>query len=174
MGAPVNTQKDEYYPSVAKNGNMYFTRAVDGREEDILLCHYNNGAYDTAVSLPDAVNSEADEFNAFVDPDEQYIIFSVYGKKDFGRGDLYISKKDQNGNWLPAENLGAAINSDGIDYCPYVTPDKKYFFFTSNKGIVKAPFEKRQSMQSLKNLLRSPLNGNDNIYWINASVITGK
>lgn len=174
LGSPVNSAKDEYYPSVAKNGNMYFTRAVEGREEDIMLCRYSNGVYDTAVSLPDAINSDADEFNAFVDPDEQYIIYSVYGKKDFGRGDLYISKKDKDGNWLPAQNLGDVVNTEGTDYCPYITPDKQYFFFTSNKSNLKTPFEKRQSLQSLKDLLHSPLNGSDNIYWIKAAVIFGK
>ncbi|HNP22425.1 MAG TPA: hypothetical protein PKM63_12020 [Panacibacter sp.] len=174
LGAPVNSDKDEYYPSVAMNGNMYFTRAVDGREEDIMLCKFSNGSYDTAVSLPNAVNSVNDEFNAFIDPEERYIIFSVYGKKDLGRGDLYISKKDDNNNWMPAENLGAAINSDGLDYCPYVSPDNKYFFFTSNRSDNKAPFAKQQSMHSLSEMLHSPLNGYDNIYWIKATVITGK
>lgn len=173
-GAPLNSEKDEYYPSVAKNGNIYFTRAVDGREEDIMLCRFVNGVFDTAVSLPDAVNSVDDEFNAFVDPDEQYIIFSVYGRKDFGRGDLYISKKDDKNSWLPAENLGATINSSGLDYCPYVTPDKKYFFFTSNRSEKKTPFRKTQPLESLKEMLHNQLNGLDNIYWIKAAVITGK
>src|SRR5438105_9989685 len=35
IGAPVNSEKDEFYPSVTKHGDIYFTRTVEGREEDI-------------------------------------------------------------------------------------------------------------------------------------------
>src|SRR5690242_11058049 len=31
VGAPVNSDKDEFYPSLAKNGDIYFTRAIEGR-----------------------------------------------------------------------------------------------------------------------------------------------
>ena len=42
-GSPVNSEQDEFYPSVTKNGNIYFTRAADGREEDIFLCRFTDG-----------------------------------------------------------------------------------------------------------------------------------
>ena len=52
-----------------------------------MLCNeFSNGSYDTAVSLPNAVNSVNDEFNAFIDPEERYIIFSVYMVKRLGPG----------------------------------------------------------------------------------------
>ncbi len=34
MGEPVYSEKDGFYPSVTKHGDIYFTRAVEGREED--------------------------------------------------------------------------------------------------------------------------------------------
>ena len=169
MKNPVNSDKDEYYASVAKNNDIYFTRAVEGREEDIMVCQFTNGAYNEAVSLPDSINSTGDEFNAYVDPNEQYIIFSGYKRKDGdGSGDLYISKKNEKGQWLQARNLGANINSTSLDYCPYITPDKKYFFFTSNRHSIKTPFSKAKTLKELKAMMRGPLNGADNIYWIKA------
>jgi hypothetical protein len=72
---------------------------------------------------------------------------------------------------MPAINLQVPVNSSYLDYCPFITPDKKYFFFTSNRHAIKIPFNKKQSITSLKNMIHSPLNGYDNIYWINASVI---
>ncbi|HEY6976323.1 MAG TPA: hypothetical protein VH396_08535 [Chitinophagaceae bacterium] len=172
IGAPVNSEKDEFYPSVTRNGYIYFTRAVEGREEDILFCKFLDGKYEAAEALPDAINSVNDEFNAFVDPDDQFIIFSVYGRKDDnGGGDLYISRKNERGEWMQAVNPGPAINSKALDYCPYITPDKKYFFFTSNRHAIKIPFEKKQNIKSLESILHSPLNGYDNIYWIKASAI---
>ncbi|HEY5408244.1 MAG TPA: hypothetical protein VIJ92_14205 [Ginsengibacter sp.] len=172
MKSPVNTDKDEYYASVAKNNNIYFTRAVEGREEDIMVCKFIDGKYKEAESLPDNINSTGDEFNAFVDPDETYIIFSGYKRKDgYGSGDLYISKKNDKGEWQQAKNLGASINSTSLDYCPYITPDKKYFFFTSNRHTIKTPFKKAKTFKELKAIMHSPLNGSDNIYWMKASEV---
>ncbi len=174
MGAPVNSSQNEFYASVAKNGNIYFTRAVESREEDIMICRFNKDHYEQAESLPDAVNSTGDEFNAFVDPDEKYILFSAYGRSDdAGGGDLYLSKKNEQNVWLPATNL-TKINSKWIDYCPYVTPDKKYFFFTSSRNDIKTPYAQKQIAASLKALLTGALNGSDNIYWIKVSAVLGE
>ena len=175
IGAPVNSDKNEYYASVAKSGNIYFTRAVENRDEDIMICRFENNRYQSAESLPDEINSTADEFNAFVDPDEKFILFSVYGKADdIGGGDIYISKKDNNGKWLAAYNLGNKINSPALDYCPYITPNKNYFFFTSNRSNLKIPFEKRKTLQNLHTVLNATLNGSDNIYWMRANEIIGR
>jgi len=63
-----------------------------------MVCKFTNGKYSEAESLPDSINFTGDEFNAFVDPDETYIIFSGYKRRDgYGSGDLYISKKNEKG-----------------------------------------------------------------------------
>jgi len=42
---------------------------------------------------------------------EKFIIFSVYGRKDDnGGGDLYVNRKNENGEWMKA-NPGITINS---------------------------------------------------------------
>ena len=172
MGAPINTNKDEFYISVTKSGNAYFTREMEGQGEDIVICKWNNNKYDTAISLSNAINSTGGEFNSFVDDDEKIIFFTGYKRKDnIGAGDLYMSTKNKNGEWKPAVNMGKDINDKGLTYCPYLSPDKKYFFFSSSKGIFKTPFDKKQSFEELKSLMKSPLNGWDNIYWMDAKTI---
>lgn len=169
----VNSEKDEFYPSIAKTGNMYFTREFDGGKgkEDIVVCEWKDGKYSSPVSLPEAINSPGFEFNAFVDPDEQFILFSGYQRSDgFGSGDLYISVRKQ-GVWQPAINLGKKINSEGLDYCPFVTWDKRYLFFTSNRVTYKSPFNQKQSAAEIKKALQSPGNGLDDIYWIRFDTI---
>jgi len=169
MGSPVNTSKDEFYPSIAKSGNLYFTKVMDGKDEDIVVCKFSNNKYDTAVSLPGVINTKGAEFNAFVDPDEQFIFFTGYKRKgNIGSGDIFISSKNSNGEWEEAKNLGDKINGAGNTYCPYVSPDKKYFFFTSSRGLFKTPFEKKQNFGELKSFMNSPWNGWDNIYWVDA------
>lgn len=168
-GFTVNTAANEFYPSVTRNGNLYFTAEyVAGKgKEDIFLCAWKDGRYQPPVSLPEAVNSKGYEFNAYVDPDEQFIIFTAYGRADdMGRGDLYISRKDAAGNWSAATNMGPAINSPQLDYCPSITPDKKIFFFTSNRTLHRSPFAQRKDFQQVAAMLNGPGNGLDDIYWV--------
>lgn len=169
MGKPVNSDKNEFYPSIARSGSIYFTKEMEGKDEDIVVCKFLNNRYDSAVSLPAAVNTEGGEFNAFVDPDEQFVIFTGYKRKgNYGAGDLFISKKNDKGEWVEAKNMGDKINASGLTYCPFVSPDKKYFFFTSSRGIFKTPFAAPQKSKEIKKLMHSPWNGWDNIFWMEA------
>ncbi len=169
VGEPVNSTSNEFYPSVGANGNLYFTAARKNSTggEDIYVSVYANGKYSEAIPLGIAVNSVADEFNAFVSPDEQFIIFSSFGRKDDkGGGDLYMSKKDAAGRWMPAKNL-LFLNSDKLDYCPFVSFDRQSLFFTSEKHVLQNSFPDKPATYSL--LLKeysSPLNGGGNIYWV--------
>jgi hypothetical protein len=130
------------------------------------MCAFKDGKYAAPVSLPEAINSKGYEFNAFVDPDEEFILFSAYGRADdIGKGDLYISVK-KNGQWQQAINLGKNINSASLDYCPFVTWDKQYLFFTSSRASYKSPFRKRQTLADLRKGLSNAGNGSDDIYWM--------
>lgn len=169
LGTIVNSDKNEFYPSVTKNGNLYFTAEIPGGKgsEDIVVCKWIGTGYSKSEILPEDINTKEDEFNGFVDPDEQFILFSSYGRPDdMGGGDLYMSRKDDKGNWMPVKHLPSPVNSTAIDYCPYVTWDKKYFVFTSNRLGKEFKDGKEKGYQKLKELLSSPGNGWDDIYWM--------
>ena len=169
LGPTVNSNKNEYYPSLAKNGDLYFTvEAPYGKGgEDIVICKPTANGYSAPESLPETINTKAGEFNAFVDPDEQFIIFSSEKRADSkGSGDLYMSKKDKAGNWMPARQLPAPINSTALDYCPYVTADKKYFIFTSNRMRKEWDSDKAVTYDEMRSLVTDPGNGLDDIYWV--------
>ncbi|MBD1362885.1 PD40 domain-containing protein [Mucilaginibacter sp. ZT4R22] len=169
LGAVVNSTKSEFYPSVAKNGNLYFTvEAAYGKgSEDIVLCRYTPKGYEAPISLPEDINTKFDEFNAFVDPDEQFILFTCQGRADdMGKGDLYLARKNAAGNWQPAQHLPAGINSTSLDYCPYITPDKKYLIFTSNRLSKGWYDDKAVDYKTLKALLSEAGNGLDDEYWV--------
>lgn len=167
LGSPVNTKSNEFYPSVATSGTIYFTAEYEKGigKEDIYLSRWANNAFTTPEPLDTAVNSSVYEFNAFVTADERYIIFTSYGRKnDKGGGDLYISTKNSEGNWAPAKPL-STINSGGLDYCPYVTADQKAFFFTSGRHDLSS-YEKTKTFADLTKTYNSVKNGSENIYWM--------
>lgn len=169
VGPPVNTPENEFFPSVAANSNLYFTAAYEKGigKEDIYISTWKDGKYSETVPLDTGVNSALYEFNAFVSPDERYILFTSYGRKDDkGRGDIYLCTKDEKGNWLPAKNL-RMINSERLDYCPFVSFDKKTLFFTSERHSIPESFiEKQVTFDQLKNMYNRVQNGTGNIYQI--------
>jgi len=57
VGPPVSTDAEEYFPSVTRDGTIYFTRLVQGSEENnVWRARLVNGAYAEAEMLPDEIN----------------------------------------------------------------------------------------------------------------------
>ncbi|WP_128546106.1 TolB family protein [Larkinella soli] len=172
LDGPVNTDRDEYYPSLATSGNLYFTAAYEGGtgQEDLYVSRPENGRYGKPQILPETVNSKGYEFNAFVDPAERFLIYTAYGRPEgLGRGDLYISFRDPDGRWQPARLLPEPLNSSQIDYCPYVSPDGKWFFFASKRSAPAPP--QRWTAETLHRRLNGVQNGLEDIYWVSAEVL---
>ncbi len=167
VGQNINTSVDEFYPAVTNNGNLYFTAEYENSKgkEDIYVSKLIDGNYTKPTPLSSTVNSEKYEFNAFVAPDESFIIFTSYGRKDdLGRGDLYISKKDKNNNWLPTKHSYNGINSKKLDYCPFVDINNNVLYFTTNKSSIKKGLKKRKNLKEIINYINSNPNGLSRIY----------
>ena len=100
------------------------------------------------------------------------LLFSLSYKRgdDLGGGDLYYSLR-KNNSWQPAVHFGKEINSSALDYSPFVSADKQYFFFTSKRQLVKFPFRESKTAAQIKEILSSFGNGNDDIYMMNFKVV---
>lgn len=173
LGAPVNSTGDEWFPTMTTDGTLYFGSDREGGRgrTDLYRSRPVNGKYGTPENLGQAINTEFNEFEPFVAPDESYLIFMAAGRPDsLGSGDLYISYRQQ-GAWTKPWNLGAGINSSGFEISPKLSPDGKYFFWTSTRGLGSAPLEKRLDYQELTRRLRSTRNGLGDIYQIDISAL---
>lgn len=169
IGSPINTDKDEFYPSVTNSGNLYFTaEKEDGKgKEDIYLSEYINGKYTSPKPLSEMINSKTYEFNAFVSPDENMIVFSSYRRPDSKGGtDLYISFKDKDGKWGKAKNMGSKINSSSIDYCPFVDFNTNTFYYTSEKSQMQSSFSEQKNANDIINKMNTFPNGLSRIFKI--------
>jgi len=126
------------------NGKMYYTR------EDITTLYrvnYKNGLFSQPEKLDTIINSAKIQYNSFISFDESYLIFTRHSQDGFGQGDLYISFRNSNDQWGNSINLGPKINSESMESSPSISPDGKFFFFTSNKR------------------------GNSDVYWIDIKFI---
>ncbi len=167
IGEPINTNEDEFYPSVAASNNLYFTRDGAGSKgkDDIFFAKWENGKYVTPVSMSDSINSTGYEFNAFIAPDESFLLYTCYNRTGgLGSGDLYISFNKENNDWTAAENLGKEINSAMMDYCPFVDTKSGILYFTSKRSSVKTQFGKRQKAKELLQEMSKYENGQSRLY----------
>ena len=78
------------------------------------------------------INDGAASWCPWVAPDESYLIYSSHREGEFGRGDLYINFKDEDGNWTEPVNMGERVNSQMQERFPSVSPDGKFLFFARN------------------------------------------
>ena len=165
LGAPINTDKNEFYPSLADNNNLYFTANYSDSKgkDDIYVSQFKDGNYQKPYSLSAMINTEGEEYNAFIAPDESYLIFGAYKRADgFGSGDLYISHKDNAGKWSQAKNMGEPINSKSMEYCPFVDMNTYQLYFTGRRNN-----QDTHQFKNIKNLLEtfnSYENGMSRIY----------
>lgn len=133
---PINSPAGEYFPTVARSGNLYFSSNRDGGQGrgDIYVSRLVNGAYRTVENLGPAVNSTGFDGDPFIAADESYLIFTGWGRPGGDpEGDLYIAFR-RDGAWSVPVALPAAINSPAQEYAPIVSPDGHYLYFASYRG----------------------------------------
>ncbi len=146
---PVNSSDLDTYPSVTDDETLYFfSHREDGfGGHDIYRSPQINGKHTTVENLGAPINTEHDELDPFIAPDESYLIFCSKTLDGYGGFDLYISFKKKNGTWTKPVNMGEGINTSAYDWVPQVTRDGKYFFFNSTRR------------------------GNWDIYWVDSKII---
>jgi hypothetical protein len=174
LGPPVNSSDAEYFPSVTREGTIYFSRQPSGSQESyIYRSRLVEGDYQEPEMLPPQVNSTAVQFNAFIAPDESYLIVSVVGRDDsVGNADYYIVFRDEDDRWSEPINMGDTINTPrGGEWSPFVTRDGRYFFFMSSRTRPPESFPETLTAESLWQAYTSPQNGNADMYWVDASFI---
>jgi len=175
IGPPINSDKHEFYPSLTKDGTMYFQSRREGGkgESDIYLSKLSDGKYIKAEILPEPINSEGSEGDTFIAPDESYLIISAERpENNIGGSDLWISFKYPDGSWSEIVNLGPGVNSEGDENCPILSPDGKYLFFTSRRS-KESPDSAFVTYDKIQKAWTSPQNAPwfGDIYWVDAGII---
>ncbi len=93
------------------------------------------------------MNSEHLEAWFLVDPDEDYLLFSSFGRPS-GDG-LYVSFRGGDNTWSAARSLGEDVNGIGQARMPRLSPDGRILFFNvdSRSGplIVETVKQRRSS-----------------------------
>lgn len=174
LGPPVNSEESEFFPSLTRDGTLYFTRSTnDARESYIYRARLVDGVYQPPERLGPEVNSTPNQFNAFISPDESYLILCTGSREDsYGGTDYYVSFRNPDDTWTGPINMGEKVNTPGdAEFSPYVSPDGEYLFFMSARRLPDSEIPASLDADFLRNFRMGPESGNAGIYWMRADFI---
>ena len=115
LGRNINTDFWESAPSISPDGKaLYFcSNSPEGYGGIDIYVSYKNekGFWEEAENLGPNINTHADEQAPFIHADNQTLYFASNGWPGFGGSDLYVSRKNKEGEWSKPINLGYPINT---------------------------------------------------------------
>ncbi len=139
MGIPVNSVHWESQPSFSADGrSMYFiqrrSRQADINKQDIYETHVGDDGYWTKPKkLSSVINTPEAEQTVFIHPDGQTLYFASNGHTGMGGLDLFLSRKQPNGEWGTPVNLGYPINTEKNEDGIIVSANGERAYFASTR-----------------------------------------
>jgi len=140
VGAPVNSKSWESQPSFSSDGKtLYFIRGIvdeEGkRKGDIYMAQIkDDGQWSNPTRLSNKINTPYDEESVFIHPDNQTLYFSSNGHVGMGGLDIYMSKRQADGEWGEPVNLGYPINTFNEENSLLVDSKGKLAYFASDRA----------------------------------------
>jgi hypothetical protein len=140
VGPPISTAANEYYPALDADGSLYFVSDRGGRTGRLYKAQRRaDGGFDAPVPFgPSTVGLDAGD--TALAPDQSYLIMTPSPQGSSGRGDLHVSFRRADGSWSDLIRLDDAINTSDHEWCPMVTPDGRYVFFSRRRGPAGPPW----------------------------------
>lgn len=138
-GSMINTKNWETQPSFSSDGKtLYFIRGMVARDgiknPDIYSSTIGpDGKFSEPVKLSDNINTAMGEESVFIHPDNQTLYFSSEGHPGMGGLDIFVSKKQADGTWGKALNLGYPINTFLDENSLLVDANGKLAYFASER-----------------------------------------
>lgn len=130
----VNTGSWESQPCVSADGKeLYFVSRRNGHA-DIYCCRRNaDRSWGEPQNLGAPINTKGSEMAPFLHPDGRTLYFSSDSHIGMGGFDLFMSRRDENGQWQEPVNLGFPINTQGDEINFFVAADGKTAFISSQR-----------------------------------------
>ena len=129
LGSSVNTQQHDAATCISANFKQMLIHRYDRNKGDLYITkRKDDGSWTPAIKLGSNINSKYKETTGCISPDGKELYFTSNRKGGYGGLDLYVSKKQKDGTWGPAKNLGAKINTDKNEETPYLHPNGTLFF----------------------------------------------
>lgn len=141
LGSPINTKHWETQPSFSSDGKtLYFIRGLtfdrqrrSPDNQDIYSTHITKNGWSKPVRLSSVINTPYREESVQIHPDGQTLYFSSNGHQGMGGLDIFMSRKDENGNWSDPVNMGYPLNTYMDENSILISSKGDLGYFSSNR-----------------------------------------
>lgn len=143
LGSNINSAYSDYYPFVTSNEAflVYNTKRPEKNAEkldnglyrnSIYLSRVEDGEYKKATPIGAPINAGNGgmEVIGLSANGDNLLLYMPEGPN---KGNIFISKMDDKGNFTKPEKLDAKINSGGDEIAASISPDGSILFFASNR-----------------------------------------
>lgn len=134
---PLNRHNSNQVFTVMPDGKTLFIRGGSSNNSKGFSFTYSN---DGAWSKPDEIKVDGFKdlnkgkfYGATMSSDGKYMLLYLSEKENGTYSDIYMSKAVGDGNWARPVKLGNNINTGRDEFAPYLAPDNKTMYFSSNR-----------------------------------------
>ncbi|MBL4736393.1 MAG: PD40 domain-containing protein, partial [Flavobacteriales bacterium] len=132
IGENINTHGHDASLALSANGQKLFIyKDTEGSSGDLYVSELEGYTWSVPVALDSNINTSAWEGGVSLSADENTLYFASEQEGGIGGRDIYKSARNDNGSWGKAVNLGSRINTPYDDESPFIHPDGKTLFFSS-------------------------------------------
>lgn len=139
LGRNINTNEWESQPCFSADGKtLFFSSKRKGGfgGSDIWISTLNEeGYFSDPKNAGASINTVNDEMAPFIHADTRSLYFSSNGHPGMGGFDLFVSRRQENGNWSNAENLGYPINTDSDEINIIIAPQGDKAYLSAKKEV---------------------------------------
>lgn len=132
IGESVNTDDHESATFLSADGQMLLLYKYKNKSGDIYISRLSGNTWSVPEKLNANINSPGQEPHACLSNDEKLLFFSSNRPGGFGGKDIYFSKKLPDKDWALPINCGPFVNTPYDEDFPYLHPDGKTLYFSSN------------------------------------------
>lgn len=122
---------------------------------DLYVAEWRDGRYGAPQLLPGAVNTNSWESQPCISSDGKELYFV---SKRSGNADIYCSMRNADGTWSEPQSLGAPINTKGTEMAPFMHPDGRTLYFSSDRHVGMGGFDLFMSRRGEDGKWKEPVN----------------
>ncbi len=138
LGSNINTEFWESSPSLSPDKRVLFFSSNRyngyGARDLYYSIRMPNGKFGPAINMGDSINTKGDDMAPYIHADNQTLFYTSNGLPGYGGTDLYVLRKQEDGNWCKPENLGYPINTINDEGSFAVSADGLTAYYASDRS----------------------------------------
>lgn len=140
LDAPLNNEGHNFVASITLDGqslllgNVY-TKDSETMRDGVSITHQQydgDWTFPEEIEIP-AYNNKNDHANFYLSADRKHLLMALEDDDSYGGLDLYVAHNFYfRDGWTEPRNLGEKVNTPFTEDYPYLAPDGKTLYFSSN------------------------------------------